>query len=151
MSNLDILQGMTLEQIRSVIEVLQQSSDSYLFILDLNTDVYMVSERATKRFPFDDTVMEDSSEVLKKVVYPFDYAMLKADIDRCASGEQDTHALEYRWLDRKNRVVWINCRGTVVTGAEGHRMLVGRVSEMGKKAKADNITGLRREDRKSVV
>ena len=60
MSNLDILQGMTLEQIRSVIEVLQQSSDSYLFILDLNTDVYMVSERATKRFPFEDTVMEDS-------------------------------------------------------------------------------------------
>lgn len=147
MSNLDILQGMTLEQIRSVIEVLQQSSDSYLFILDLNTDVYMVSERATKRFPFEDTVMEDSGKVLKKVVHPSDYAMLEADIDRCASGEQDTHALEYRWLDRKNRVVWINCRGTVVTGAEGHRLLVGRVSEMGKKAKADNITGLRREER----
>ncbi len=147
MGYLDILQGMTLEQISAVMEVLQQCSDSYLFILDLNTDVYMVSEKATKRFPFDNTVIENSTQVLKEVVYPSDYAMLKADIEKCTSGEQDTHALEYRWLDRKSRVVWISCRGTVVTGAEGHRLLVGRVSELGKKAKADNLTGLRREAR----
>ena len=147
MGYLDILQGMTLEQISAVMEVLQQCSDSYLFILDLNTDVYMVSEKATKRFPFDNTVIENSTQVLKEVVYPSDYAMLKADIEKCTSGEQDTHALEYRWLDRKSRVVWISCRGTVGTGAEGHRLLVGRVSELGKKAKADNLTGLRREAR----
>lgn len=147
MGYLDILQGMTLEQISAVMEVLQQCSDSYLFILDLNTDVYMVSEKATKRFPLDNTVIENSTQVLKEVVYPSDYAMLKADIEKCTSGEQDTHALEYRWLDRKSRVVWISCRGTVVTGAEGHRLLVGRVSELGKKAKADNLTGLRREAR----
>ncbi len=143
----DILQGMSLEQIRAVIEAIQQCSDAYLFILDLNTDVYMVSEKATKRFPFDSTVMENGTEVLRKVIYPSDYAMLSADISKCASGEQDTHALEYRWLDRRNKVVWINCRGTVVTGAEGHRLLVGRVSELGRKAKADNLTGLRREAR----
>lgn len=147
MGNLDILQGMSLEQIKAVIEVLQQCSDSYLFILDLNTDVYMVSEKATKRFPFESTTMENSTAILKGVVYPSDYAMLKADIEKCASGEQDTHELEYRWLDRKNRVVWISCKGTVVTGTNGHRLLVGRVSELGKKAKADNITGLRREAR----
>lgn len=147
MGYLDILQGMSLEQISAVIEVLQQCSDSYLFILDLNTDVYTVSEKATKRFPFDNTVIENSTRILKEVVYPSDYAMLKADIEKCASGEQDTHALEYRWLDRKGRVVWISCRGTVVTGTEGHRLLVGRVSELGKKAKADNLTGLRREAR----
>ena len=61
-------------------------------------------------------------------------------------------SLEQTWKNRvpmpaKNRVVWISCRGTVVTGTEGHRLLVGRVSELGKKAKADNLTGLRREAR----
>lgn len=144
---MDTLQGLSLEQIRAVIEVIQQSLDAYMFIFDLNTDVYMVSEKATKRFPFDDTVMENCEEILKKVVYPSDYAMLKEDINKCVTGEQDTHALEYRWLDRKNRVVWISCKGTVVTGAEGHRLLIGRVSELGRKAKADNLTGLRREAR----
>lgn len=143
----DILQAMSLEQIWSVIEVVQQSSDAYMFILDLHTDTYMLSEKATKRFPFHETVIEGCTEILKKIVYPSDYAMLAADLEKCRSGEQDKHALEYRWMDRMNRVVWISCRGTVVTGTEGHRLLVGAVTEMGKKAKADNITGLRREAR----
>lgn len=147
MNYLSALQGMSLEQIRSVIEILQQSSDAYMFILDLTVDTYMVSEKATKRFPFHSIVIENCSETLKSVIYPADYEMLSADLEKCRSGEKDTHALEYRWLDRMGRVVWISCRGTVVTGAEGHRLLIGTVSEMGKKAKADNITGLRREAR----
>lgn len=144
---LEILQNMSLEQIRSVIEIMQQTSDAYMYILDLNTDTYMVAEKATKRFPIDATVNEDCMKTLKKVVYPADHAMLAADLEKCRSGEKDEHTLEYRWIDRKNRVVWINCKGVVVTGAEGHRLLIGVVSEMGKKAKADNLTGLRREVR----
>lgn len=147
MDYLDIIQNMSLEQIISVIEVMQKSSDSYLFIMDLNENIYMVSERAMKRFPFDTAVIENCTEVLKQVVYPSDYAMVEADLVRCASGDKDSHALEYRWLDRQGKVVWINCKGTVVVGTEGHRLLVGRVSELGKKAKADNVTGLRREVR----
>ena len=143
----DVIQNMSLEQIISVIEVLQKSSDSYLFIMDLNEDIYMISEKATKRFPFDTMVIENCTEMLKQVVYPSDYAMVEADIVKCASGDQDSHALEYRWFDRKGKVVWINCKGTVVVGPEGHRLLIGRVSELGKKAKADNVTGLRREVR----
>lgn len=147
MDYLDIIQNMSLEQIISVIEIVQKSSDSYLYIIDLNEDVFLVSEKATKRFPFDNTVIENCTEVLKQVVYPSDYLMLKEDLGKCASGDQDSHAMEYRWLDRKGKVVWINCKGTVVVGTEGHRLLVGRVSELGKKAKADNVTGLRREVR----
>ena len=147
MDYLETLQNMSLEQIRSVIEIMQQTSDAYMYILDLNTDTYMVAEKATKRFPIDATVNEDCMKTLKKVVYPADHAMLAEDLEKCRSGEKDEHALEYRWVDRKNRVVWINCKGIVVTGAEGHRLLIGAVSEMGKKAKADNITGLRREVR----
>lgn len=147
MDYLETLQNMSLEQIRSVIEIMQQTSDAYMYILDLNTDTYMVAEKATKRFPIDATVNEDCMKTLKKVVYPADHAMLAADLEKCRSGEKDEHALEYRWLDRKNRVVWVSCKGIVVTGAEGHRLLIGAVSELGKKAKADNITGLRREVR----
>lgn len=147
MDYLDTIQKMSLEQIRSVIEVIQKASDAYLFIMDLDENMYMISEKATKRFPFDDTVIENCTEVLKKVVYPSDYAMVEDDIAKCSSGERDTHALEYRWFDRKGKVVWISCRGTVIAGPEGHRLLIGRVSEMGKKAKADNVTGLRRETR----
>ena len=147
MSYLSALQGLSLKQIQSVIEIMQQSSEAYMFILDLTVDTYMVAEKATKRFPFHSTVIENCAEVLKDVVYPSDYELLAAELEECRSGEKDTHALEYRWLDRMGRVVWISCKGTVVEGAEGHRLLIGAVTEMGTKAKADNITGLRREAR----
>lgn len=139
------LENMSLEQIRSVIEIMQQSSDAYMFILDLNADTYILSEKATKRFSFHTTLIENCTETLKNVVHPSDYEMVAADLEKCRSGEKDTHALEYRWIDRMNRVVWISCRGTVVSGAENHRLLIGTVSELGRKAKADNVTGLRRE------
>lgn len=145
MDERNAFQDMSLEQIKSVIEILQQSSDAYMFILDLSVDTYILTEKATKRFPFNATTIENCTETIKKVVHPSDYEMLAADLEKCRLGEKDTHALEYRWMDRMNRVVWISCRGTVVTGAENHRLLVGTVSELGKKAKADNVTGLRRE------
>ena len=119
---------MSLEQIQSVIEIMQQSSEAYMFILDLSVDTYMVAEKATKRFPFQSTVIENCSETLKSVVYPSDYERLAAELEECRSGEKDIHALEYRWLDRMGRVVWISCKGTVVTGTEGHRLLIGAVT-----------------------
>lgn len=140
-----VLQNMTLEQIRTVIGVIQQSSDAYLFILDLSADTYILPEKATKRFPFHTTVIEKCKETLQKVTHPADYEMVVADLEKCRLGEKEKHALEYRWMDRMNRVVWVSCCGTVVTGAEGHRLLIGAVSELGRKAKADNVTGLRRE------
>ncbi len=139
------LQNMSLEQIRSVIEIMQQSSDAYMFILDLNADTYIMSEKMTKRFPFHTTLLENCTERMKEVVHPSDYEMLAADLEQCRSGGKNSHAIEYRWMDRMNRVVWISCRGTVVTGMENHRLLIGTVTELGKKAKADNVTGLRRE------
>lgn len=72
---------MSLEQIRSVIEIMQQSSEAYLFILDLTVDTYMVSEKATKRFPFHSVIIENCTETLKAVVYPSDYEMVAADLE----------------------------------------------------------------------
>lgn len=141
------LQNMSLEEIRAVVEILQESSDSYIYIMDLDTDTYMVTNKMLTRFPFEKDVIEKATLTLQKVIYPSDYNKVKDDIARCAAGEQEFHAMEYRWMDRDNRIVWISCKGTVITGSGGHRLLVGRVTELGKEAKADNITGLRREIR----
>lgn len=141
------LQNMSLEEIRAVVEILQKSSDSYIYIMDLDTDTYMVTNKMLTRFPFEKDVIENATPTLQKVIYTSDYNKVKEDIARCAAGEQEFHAMEYRWMDRDSRIVWISCKGTVITGSGGHRLLVGRVTELGKEAKADNITGLRREIR----
>ncbi len=141
------LHNMSIERIKSVIDIVQKASDAYLFILDLTSDVYLIPESMTKRFALDSTRIENCTEALVKIIHPSDYAMLAEDITNCRTGKQDTHNLEYRFLDRNNRVVWICCRGTVVVGEDGHRLLVGKITELGQKAKADNVTGLRREIR----
>ncbi len=107
----------------------------------------MITSKMLTRFPFDDVVIKNATPALQKIIYPSDYPKVKEDIRKCAAGEQETHSLEYRWLDGKGRIVWIDCRGTVIKGSGGHRLLIGRVTELGKEAKADNITGLRREVR----
>ena len=143
----EILQSMSLEEIRAVLEVLQKSTDSYIYIMDLDTDTYMITSKMLTRFPYDDVVIKNATPALQKIIYPSDYPKVKEDIRKCAAGEQETHSLEYRWLDGKGRIVWIDCRGTVIKGSGGHRLLIGRVTELGKEAKADNVTGLRREVR----
>lgn len=143
----ETLQNLSLEQLTAVLEVLQKSSDSYFYILDLTTDTYIITEKMRLRFPFESTVIENVTPILADIIYPSDNPKLQEDIGRCVSGEQDVHAMEYRWYDRDHRIVWIDCRGTVIQGNGGHRLLFGRITELGRTAKADNITGLRREVR----
>ena len=147
MENIAALQDLSLEQLIAVAEVLQRSSDSYFYIFDLTTDTYIITWKMCERFPFESTVIENASPILQQMVYPSDYPKLKEDIDKCATGQQNVHSMEYRWFDREHKVVWIDCRGTIIIGNGGHKLLFGRVTELGKEAKADNITGLRRETR----
>ena len=141
------LENMSLEQLTAVLEVLQRSADAYFYIFDLTTDTYMVTTKMLTRFPFENTVIENVSPVLKKIIYPSDYPKVEEDIHKCLTGEQDIHSLEYRWFDVNNKVVWIACSGTVIKGNGGHKLLIGRVTELGREAKVDSVTGLRREIR----
>lgn len=141
------MENMSIDQIKSIIDILQKASDAYLYILDLTSNVYMIPEKLTKRVALDSTRIENCMDKLRKIIHPSDWDMLEKDIQRCVDGEQELHDLEYRWISRENRVIWISCKGTVITDSDGHRLLVGKVNELGKKAKADNVTGLRRETR----
>ncbi|MCH5255720.1 MAG: GGDEF and EAL domain-containing protein [Lachnospiraceae bacterium] len=147
MGNDGKLDNMSIEQIKMIMNVLQKASDAYLFILDLTSEVYIIPEKLTKRVAFESTRIENCMDKIRKVVHPADWDMLNADIEKCVSGEQEIHDLEYRWLDRNGRPFWINCKGTVITDAEGHNLMVGKVNEIGKQEKADNVTGLRKEPR----
>ena len=147
MGYVEMLHEIPLEQLIAVIEVLQRSSDSWYYITDLTANRYIVTDKMMEKFPIDEKVTEGLGPLFAKLVYPTDLPKLREDIARCRSGEQSEHTMEYRWFDREGRIVWINCRGTMITGRDGHRFLFGRVTELGKEAKADNITGLRKEAR----
>lgn len=133
----------TFHQMEEVIDILNPSIDDYLYILDLNNDLYCISENALERFPLPAKQFDNVTENLRKLVYPNDWDTLQEDLDKIHSKVNQFHNLQYRWLDKSGKAVWINCRGRVIYDEAGEpKFLVGCINEIGKKQKADNVSGL---------
>lgn len=131
------------EQFSAVIDVLAPCMDNYLYIMDLKNDTYCISESAAERFMIPSNCFTDASQFFKKVVYSPDYAELNTDLEQIQNKEKDFHNLQYRWLDKEGNPIWINCRGRVLFDGNGDpEFLVGCINEIGKKQKADNVSGL---------
>lgn len=129
-----------------VFSVLGKCTDDYLFVLDIKNNKYVISDSAADAFSFEKTEFSDAFDALKNIVYPQDYPLLAADLHRIISGQSKEHDMEYRWVGRDGKPVWISCRGQVVEDSDGKpAFLVGRISDIGKKCKIDRVTGLYRE------
>lgn len=134
---------LTREQIEDVIQLFNPSMDDYLYILDLKNDYYSISSHAIDRFILPGESFYNALEEFRKFVYADDIEMVSQDLEKIKNGEKDEHSLHYRWMDHSNNPVWINCRGQIVLNKDGERQfLIGCINEIGKKQKADNVSGL---------
>lgn len=139
----DFKKKITFEQMEEVIDILNPTIDDYIYILDIQNDVYCISENAMERFPVPFKQFDNVTETLRTFVYPNDWEILQQDLDRIMKKETKFHNLQYRWLDKEGNAVWINCRGRVICDDSGEpEFLVGCINEIGKKQKADNVSGL---------
>ena len=142
-----IFSGITMEQFQNTIEILNPCMDDYLYILDMKNDCYCISENAVERFDIPSSRFDHVSENLQKLTYPDDLALLMADLDQIEHHGKLFHNLQYRWRDREGKPIWINCRGRVINAQDGTpAFLVGCINEIGMKQKADNVSGLLREE-----
>lgn len=138
--------GITIEQFNDMIQLFYPSMDDYLYILDFKNDFYSISPSALERFLIPAAQFHNATAELQKFIYEDDYPILQEDIKKIVAGLKDEHNLQYRWLDREKRPVWINCRGQIFLDAEGRaEYMIGCVNEIGTMQKADNISGLLRE------
>ena len=132
------------EMTKKLFEVVNHSTDDFLFIWDIAGDVNWFFGDVEKDFDLkqnDD--MTNTTEDMLKVIHPKDRAALKCDLDLIAKGEKDIHDMSYRWVKRDGEIVWVNCRGSVIKSADGKpHMLVGRVSEEAMRHLYNPLTGL---------
>lgn len=136
------------EQFNNVFKILSKSTDDYLFILDFIEDHYNITERATEVFLLDEPDFYNATNVINNCVYPDDRDILNNNMNLIKTGVLNEHDLEYRWLNKSGNPIWVSCRGQVILNEDGKaHYLVGRISELGRKNKIDNITGLYREIR----
>lgn len=138
-----VVNSMSIEQYEEVINIVNPCMDDFLYILDLKNDYYCISQSALARFPIPATRFENATAAFRQFVHADDIDVLNEDVVRIIKKEQDFHNLQYRWMDKEGKAVWINCRGRVLLDKEGNpEFLIGCINEIGKKQKADNVSGL---------
>ena len=138
-----IMNSFSREQMEYIVELFNPCMDDYLYVFDLQKDCYKISKHATERFLLPGDNFDDAAKAHHTFVYSEDQSRLDDEFRRIMSGEIVFHNMHYRWLDRAGKPVWINCRGRVLNDADGKpHFLVGCINEIGKKQKADNVSGL---------
>lgn len=118
--------------------------EDYLYFYDITQDKYYISAKALERFAIPENLFTDVIETHRKFVYEEDVEMLISDLEKMKSGEKDKHDIEYRWIGKDGTPVWINCCGRSIKDDSGTpRYMFGCVNEIGRRRKADNVTGLK--------
>ena len=124
-------------------EIITECMDDYLYIFDLQNNIFEISQSAVERFNIPSNILTDMSNEVMKVVYEEDREMLAKHLADICEGREKVHNLHYRWLDKEGMPVWINSRGIVINDQQGNaEYLVGCLNETGNKRRADNVTGL---------
>lgn len=140
---LDSVLNMSKKQIEDAIRILNPCMNDYLYVFDLKEDYYVISKHATERFMLPSDKFYNATKKHEDFVYPEDISMLCKEIKLIKEGKKKFHDMKYRWLDKHNNPVWINCRGSVLfdENTQPH-YLVGCINEIGVKPEADNVSGL---------
>lgn len=126
-----------------LIELFAPCMDDYLYIIDLQKDTCNISQSAVKRFMMENNSFGDALNGCLRFVYEDDRPLLAEHYQSIIEGKEKNHNIRYRWLDKDEMPVWINCRGKVIDDKDGApQYLVGCVNEIGNTQKAHNISGL---------
>jgi len=145
MSDIEYCEILKKDQLNYVMSILGKCTENYVYMYDLDNDFYRISENALNTFDMPSCMFYNASEVLSSLAYPADVDMLNKDLEELKSGAKKEHSLQYRWVDKNGKFVWIHCAGLVIDNledSEGGHVLIGRIAKIGNKNTADNITGL---------
>lgn len=131
-----------LETYIKVLDIINQSTDDFLFVLDIEKDENFFFGNIERDYEIHQ-IREgvNSFSQMLEIVHPSDRRAVAEDIERISRGEQNSHDMNYRWINRKGETVWVSCRGNVIDDG-GKKIMVGRVSEEALRHLYNPMTGL---------
>jgi len=141
--------GTTQKDIRVInylnaLEILSQSTDDFLFLLDISSDTNWFFGPVDNDF----TVRKagesiNSTNEILSIVHPADRKSVKTELSEIAQGVKDVLNMNCRWINRNGEVVWVNCRGKVIEDEKGKPfVMIGRVSREALNHLYNPLTGL---------
>ncbi len=124
-------------------DAIVKSTDDYLYIVDMATDIALVTENMYRDFELPGRIVEGLVPVWGDLIHEKDQPPYYESIQIMLDGETDEHNVEYQVRNRKNEYVWVGCRGRLQRAADGTPiMFAGVVTNLNTRGKIDPITGL---------
>lgn len=119
------------------------STESYIYIVDMNTDMSLVSDNMFEDFDLPGNLVKNLIVTWGTLVHEKDQKRYDDSIEELLSGVSDQHNLEYQVRNRENEYVWVICRGMLTRDEQGlPNMFAGVVTPIGGRGKIDRTTGL---------
>ena len=117
-----------------------------LYIGDLRTNIYYITDNMRKMFGFDSNVVYDLlTKWEKRICHAEDLESYRRDIKEIWNKNQKEHDFKYRVYDKEGKLLWIHCRGKLYRDEEEHpRYFAGVVSR--QEFLIDPITSFPREN-----
>ena len=120
-----------------------RSTDDYVYIVDMNTDMALVSPNMERDFELPGRQFKGLVPMWGELVHEKDRPRYNESIDEMLRGDTDIHHVEYQVRNRKGEYIWVLCRGVLQKNAQNQpAMFAGVVTDLGKMGKIDYTTGL---------
>lgn len=124
-------------------DAISYSTDDYLYIIDMKTDMALVSENMQQDFDLPGRVFEGLIPRWRELIADRDRQSFDESIDDMPCGKTDEHDLEYQVRNRKGEYIWIVCRGLLMRDGDDSPVLFsGAVTSLERKGEVDATTGL---------
>lgn len=132
------------EQYLQTMRLLNESTDDYLFLWDLQQKRIYIFGGIHEKFDLGSSPEEGHTlEDWTSVVYSRDLPAVSEHLNLIMEGRETVHNMEYRLVDRKGNRIWISCRGKAQFDTDGRQLcMIGRISDKALEKKADPLTGL---------
>lgn len=124
-------------------EAIINSTDNYVYVVDMSTDMAIVSPNMQRDFDLPDRLVPHLVPTWGELIHERDKVQYYESIEKMLQGDTDEHNVEYQVRNRKGEYVWVLCRGLLQRDGKGcPRMFAGVVTDLKNKGKFDYTTGL---------
>lgn len=133
-----------LNKITTYFNALQSSAEEYLFVIDLETDLTLLSDNFVKDFNFPSNVIDDFENLLEPFIHYEDREIFEDALSniRAETAEKAVDC-EFRLLSKNGEHGWVRLSMAIGAGeSERPEFLSGIISRLDIPVKADNVTGL---------
>lgn len=114
----------------------------YIYVTDVNEDLTRWSKNAVDYFGLPGEYIKNVADLWIERVHPDDREAYLEDLNAVFEGRSSRHSCQYRVLNCYNEYVWVECKGSIMSGADGQSVFAGMLTRLDSQSIYDPLTGL---------